>query len=90
MHGTQQDGPRSILQTLRPVKPDTFDGVRNSRKVEAWLYTVEKYCELVQMTDERQRVFFAVALLPRWCCYMVASTGIRSKCGYSSRLGSFL
>lgn len=63
MQGTQQDSPRSILSALRPVKPDTFDGVRNSRKVEAWLYTVGKYCELVQMNDDRQRVLFAVALL---------------------------
>lgn len=63
MHGTDNNNHRNLLQALRPVKPDTFSGERNSRKVEAWLYTVSKYCELVRMYDEEQRVLFAVALL---------------------------
>lgn len=63
MHGAGQENNRTLLQALRPVKPDTFSGERNSRKVDAWLYTIEKYCELVQMHDDHQRVLFAVALL---------------------------
>ena len=63
MRSTSPGNHRTILQALRPVKPDTFHGERNSRKVEAWLYTVQKYCELVQMPDEQQQVLFAVALL---------------------------
>ena len=63
MQSPDHGNHRNMLQALRPVKPDTFNGERNSRKVEAWLYTVTKYCELVRMYDEGQRVLFAVALL---------------------------
>lgn len=63
MPNANHDNGRSLLHALRPVKPDTFHGERNSRKVESWLYTVAKYCELVRMYDEEQRVLFAVALL---------------------------
>lgn len=63
MHNVDQGNHRSILSALRPVKPDTFDGERNPRKVEAWLYTVGKYCDLVQIHDGDQRVLFAVSLL---------------------------
>lgn len=62
MH-SDNHGNHNILSALRPVKPDTFDGERNARKVEAWLYTVEKYCQLVKIYDDDQRVLFAVSLL---------------------------
>jgi hypothetical protein len=34
---------------LKPVKPESYDGKRDSLTVESWLYQVEQYLALVQV-----------------------------------------
>lgn len=48
--------------SIKPVKPDVFRGERSTGAVEAWLHTVEKYCELTRLNDQ-ERVLFATTLL---------------------------
>lgn len=47
---------------IKAVKPDVFRGERSPGAVEAWLHTVEKYCELTRLNDQ-ERVLFASTLL---------------------------
>lgn len=47
---------------IKPVKPDVFRGERSPGAVEAWLHTVEKYCQLTRLNDQ-EHVLFASTLL---------------------------
>lgn len=52
----------STASNIKAVKPDVFRGERSTGAVEAWLHTVEKYCELTRLNDQ-ERVLFASTLL---------------------------
>ncbi|CDH61246.1 hypothetical protein RO3G_02687 [Lichtheimia corymbifera JMRC:FSU:9682] len=52
----------STASNIKAVKPDVFRGERSTGAVEAWLHTVQKYCELTRLNDQ-ERVLFASTLL---------------------------
>ena len=56
------DEHQSLAKVVRPRQPDTFHGERTVQQVEAWLYSLEKYAEFVNI-DDHQIVLFAVTLL---------------------------
>lgn len=56
---TQTNG---LTSNIKPVKPDVFRGERSPGTIEAWLHTVEKYCELTRLNDQ-EHVLFASTLL---------------------------
>ena len=47
---------------IKAVKPDVFRGERSPGAVEAWLHTVEKYCQFTRLNDQ-ESVLFASTLL---------------------------
>lgn len=53
---------QNLAKIIRPRQPDTFHGERTVQQVEAWLYSLEKYAEFVNI-DNHQLVLFAVTLL---------------------------
>ncbi|KAG2216042.1 hypothetical protein INT45_007163 [Circinella minor] len=56
------DDQQSLVKIIRPRQLDTFYGERTVQQVEAWLYSLEKYAEFVNI-DDHQMVLFAVTLL---------------------------
>jgi hypothetical protein len=48
--------------TIKPQKPDTFDGQRGGLSTDAWLFQLEQYGELTNL-DEAVLVQFAATLL---------------------------
>ncbi|KAG2221844.1 hypothetical protein INT45_003558 [Circinella minor] len=56
------DDQQSLAKIIRPRQLDTFHGERTVQQVEAWLYSLEKYAEFVNI-DDHQMVLFAVTLL---------------------------
>ena len=48
--------------TIKPQKPDTFDGQREGLSTDAWLFQLEQYGELTNL-DEAVLVQFAATLL---------------------------
>ena len=54
---------------LIPNNPDSFDGKRDKRCVNTWMYQVEQYLHLVQMSNDTQqmskqmKIAFASSLL---------------------------
>ncbi|KAG2214488.1 hypothetical protein INT45_010233 [Circinella minor] len=56
------DDQQSLAKIIRPRQLDTFHGERTVQQVEAWLYSLEKYTEFVNI-DNYQMVLFAVTLL---------------------------
>ena len=48
--------------TIKPQKPDTFDGQRGGLSTNAWLFQLEQYGELTNL-DEAVLVQFAATLL---------------------------
>ncbi|CDH61340.1 predicted protein [Lichtheimia corymbifera JMRC:FSU:9682] len=47
---------------IKPVQPDLFRGARSSSVVEAWLHTVDKYCDCFPEMDDLERVTYASTL----------------------------
>lgn len=47
---------------IKPVQPDLFRGARSSSVVEAWLHTVDKYCDCFPEMDDVDRVTYASTL----------------------------
>ncbi|KAG2213215.1 hypothetical protein INT45_005519 [Circinella minor] len=56
------DDQQSLAKIIRPRQLDTFHSERMVQQVEAWLYSLEKYAEFVNI-DDHQMVLFAVTLL---------------------------
>ncbi|KAG2214561.1 hypothetical protein INT45_010430 [Circinella minor] len=56
------DNQQQAAKIFHPHQPDTFHGERMFQHVEAWLYSLEKYVEFVNI-DDHQMVLFAVTLL---------------------------
>src|SRR5262249_35154713 len=52
----------SIKHTIKPNKPETFEGRRDGAQVDRWLFQVYQYCEFVKMKDS-DRVPFAALFL---------------------------
>ena len=57
----QQQVTRSKAK-IKPVQPDLFRGARSSSVVEAWLHTVDKYCDCFPEMDDDDRVTYASTL----------------------------
>lgn len=56
--------PRPQWGSLKPIRPPTFKGdVGRGSKIEDWLYQVNAYFELVNVSDEACRIQFAASLL---------------------------
>jgi len=55
------------MTTLKPNKPEAFDGKRDLLVVNGWIYQVEQYFSLVQFTgvnlDDNIRISFASSLM---------------------------
>lgn len=47
---------------IKPVQPDLFRGARSSSVVEAWLHTVDKYCDCFPEMEDLDRVTYASTL----------------------------
>jgi hypothetical protein len=53
--------PRS--PTLKPAKPETFDGVKTSSRVDAWLFQLSEYFTACGVSNNEERVAYAGAML---------------------------
>ena len=62
--GSSQHAPanREPTPTIKPSKPETFEGRRDAAQVDRWLFQVWQYCDFVKMRNE-DRVPFASLLL---------------------------
>ena len=59
------------MATIKPTKPDVYDGKRDGLTVNTWLYQVELYLNLVQLNnpelnvDDNMKISFASSLLKK-------------------------
>ena len=66
----------AMPNAIKLKEPLQYDGAINYKLIEAWIFGVDNYYKLVELTDEVQQVRFAATLLIKNAALWLRSSGL--------------